>query len=104
MIRGPPHSNGPFSVGTTVTLPGDNVSCGTLGGRNPASLNPALAWVPSQNGLSRDIPQRHSTMVTGGAALVARVPATTTSPETTFGPSGRTRSTVAAKAAPTGSG
>jgi hypothetical protein len=82
-----------------VTLPRDKVSCGASGGRIPGSLKPILVCVPSQKGLSFDIPQRHSTKV-AGEPLVDRVPARTTSPDTTFGPSGRTRSTVVANAPP----
>jgi hypothetical protein len=54
--------------------------------------------VPSQNGLSFDIPQRHSTKVAGEPLATACRNDHVT--DTTFGPSGLTRSTVVANAPP----
>ncbi len=83
-------------VGVIVTRPIDGGPEAVSAGSTPGSRKPIRVCVPSQNGLLRDAPQRQRTSVVRVLASPVFAPASTTSPVTTLGPSGRTLSTVAA--------
>ena len=83
-VSGPRHSRGPSSVGVIVTSPGIDIPGGASTGSSPGSEKPIRVCVPSQNGLSRDRPQRHSTSV--GGVFAFRAPASNARPDTMYGP------------------
>ena len=70
------HCSGPFNVGVIVNCAATPTPAGAFGrGSVPSCAKPVFLWLPSQNGLFFEVPQRHSAMrvsVTHAFALPER--------------------------------